>query len=112
MNAFNELVSVLQPILPVETINFKHNPPAEYAVLTPLIDEDVCFVNDSPAYEMQEVRISIYTKNNYINLKNRIVKAVRKADFTITEKRFIELEDDTGYYHYAVDTAKIYETEE
>lgn len=112
MNALNELVALLQPILPVETINFNHNPPPEYAVLTPLIDEDVCFRDDSPAYEMQEVRISIYTKKNYINLKNRIVKAVRKADFTITEKRFIELEDDTGYYHYAVDTAKIYETEE
>lgn len=112
MNALNELISLLSPIIPVETINFTHTAPSEYAVLVPLIDEDVCFCNDSPGYEMQEVRISIFTKHNYVKLKNRIVRVLRNADFTITEKRYIDHEDDTGYYHYAIDTAKLYETEE
>ena len=57
------------------------------------------------------MRISVFTKHNYLKIKNRLVKLLRRADFTITEKRYIDHEDDTGYYHYAIDVAKIYESE-
>lgn len=112
MNALSELIALLSPILPIESISFTRTPPPKYAVLIPLLDEDVCFCSDFPDYEQQEVRISLYTKDNYIKLKNRIVQLLRRSDFTITEKRFIDYEADTGYYHYAIDVAKIYETEE
>lgn len=112
MNALHELKALLSPVLPVETGVFSRSPPDAYAVLTPLVDVDGLFGDNAPEYETQEVRVSLYTKSNYIPLKNRIVKLLRQADFTITDKRYVEHEDDTGYYHYAVDTAKLYETEE
>ena len=34
------------------------------------------------------------------------------AGFTITDRRYIAHEDDTGYHHYAIDVAKEYEQEE
>lgn len=112
MNALRELNALLSPVLPVETGVFSRAAPETYAVLTPLVDLDELFGDDHPEYEVQEVRISIYTKHNYLSLKNRIVKLLYGADFYITEKRYIEHEDDTGYYHYAIDVAKHYEMEE
>lgn len=112
MNALRELKTILSPELPVETGVFTRQAPETYAVLTPLIDVDELFGDNTPAYEVQEIRISLYTKNNYLALKNRILRLLREADFTITSKRYLEHEDDTGYYHYAIDVAKEYETEE
>ena len=65
-----------------------------------------------PEYEIQEVRISIFSKGNYTALKYKLVMALLKADITITDRRYIGHEDDTGYHHYAVDTAKSYRMEE
>ena len=31
------------------------------------------------------------------------------ADITITDRRYIAHEDDTGYHHFAIDVAKDYE---
>nr|WP_278532777.1 hypothetical protein [Dehalococcoides mccartyi] len=47
-----------------------------------------------------------------MSLKNQIVRALLDADFTITDRRYIGHEDDTGYHHYAIDVAKNYELEE
>ncbi len=112
MNALRELKTLLTPLLPVETGVFSRAAPETYAVLTPIVDTDDLFGDNLPAYEVQEVRISLYTKHNYLALKNRVVKLLYGADFYITEKRYVEHEDDTGYYHYAIDVAKHYETEE
>ena len=38
----------------------------------------------------------------------KILFSLFNQDFTITEKRYIEHEDDTGYHHYAIDVAKHY----
>ena len=35
-----------------------------------------------------------------------------RRGFTISDRRYIAHEDDTGYHHYAIDVAKSYETEE
>ena len=44
--------------------------------------------------------------------KKRLCKALLTADFVITERRYIGHDDDTGYHHYAIDVAKLYETED
>ena len=74
--------------------------------ITPLLDQFELFTDDSPTYEIQEVRISLFTKNNYKQRKNQFVRLLLQADFTITEKRYIEHEDDTGFHHYSIDVAK------
>ena len=40
------------------------------------------------------------------------VRGLLASDFTITDRRYIECENDTGYHHYAIDVAKYYELEE
>ena len=113
MSLLSELKSISKKLnIKVETGVFSDAPPDEYIVLTPLADSFEMHCDNLPEYEIQEVRISIFSKGNYTALKNKFVTALLKADITITDRRYIGHEDDTGYHHYAVDTAKSYETEE
>jgi hypothetical protein len=113
MNILQELTTLLTFLgVSVETGVFSDTAPDEYVVITPLTDSFNLFGDNRPEFETQEARLSLYSKGNYLELKNKIVKALLNADFTITERQYIEHEDDTGYHHYAVDTAKIYEIEE
>lgn len=111
MSILQELNTLLSPLLPVETGIFSDIPPNEYLVLTPMVDVFVLFGDNMPLIDMPEVRISLYSKSNYIKQKNRINSALLRAEFTITDRRYIGYENDTGYHHYAIDVAKSYEYE-
>ena len=94
--------------IPVETGVFSDAPPDTYAVLTPLADSFDLHADNKPSVDVQEVRLSLFCKENYLKSKNRLVKAILNADMTITDRRYIGHEDDTGYHHYAIDVAKSY----
>ena len=107
-----ELKTILSPIIPVETGVFSNTAPERYAVLTPLSDEYALHADDRPRCDVQAVRVSLYDKGNYIKIKNTLVSLLLSADMTITGRRYIGHEEDTGYHHYAIDVAKTYQTEE
>lgn len=94
--------------IPVETGVFSDVPPDTYAVLMPLSDSFDIHADNQPGVDVQEVRLSLFCKDNYLKTKNRLVKAMLNADITITNRRYIGHEDDTGYHHYAIDVAKSY----
>lgn len=112
MSLLSELNMLLSPLLPVETGVFSEAAPDRYAVITPMTDTFELFTDDKPRHETQEARVSLFDKGNYTALKNQIVRSVIDADFTVTDRRYIGHEDDTGYHHYAIDVAKNYELEE
>ncbi len=97
--------------IPVETGVFTGTAPDEYLVLTPLVDSFALHADNRPQYDVQEVRISLYAKGSYIQRKNQLVYVLLTADITITDRRYVGHEDDTGYFHYAIDVAKSYEME-
>ena len=98
--------------VPVETGIFSGAAPDTYLVLTPLSDSFDLHADNHPSIDIQEVRLSLFCKENYTKIKNRLVKAVLNADMTITDRRYIGFETDTGYRHYAIDVAKSYVWEE
>ena len=106
LTELNSLISELG--VPVGTGIFSDTAPAEYVVITPLSDNFELYSDNFPDYETQEVRLSIFTNGNYLSLKSKIIKALLNAEFTITERRYVGHEDDSGYHNYAVDAAKIY----
>jgi hypothetical protein len=112
MSILSELNNLLTPVLPVETGIFSSVPPDEYLVLTPMTDEFVLFGDNKPLIDISEVRISLFSKDNYQQKKRQITTALLGAGFTITDRRYIGHEDDSGYHHFAIDVAKEYETEE
>ena len=106
LRELNTLIGTLG--IPVETGVFKDKAPEEYVVIIPMSDNFAGFADDMPQYETQEARISLFSKNNYIQRKNQIVKALLDAEITITDRRYIGHEDDTGYHHYVIDVSKEY----
>ena len=98
--------------LPMETGVFKGKAPNEYVVVTPMGDSLKLHADNSPGYEVEEARLSLYVKGNYTTHKKNLVKKLLDGDFTITDGRYIGCEADTGFHHYAIDVAKHYEMEE
>ena len=109
MSILFELNTILTPILPVETGVFSDVPPNEYLVLTPMTDIFALFGDNAPLMDVSEVQISLFSKGNYLQRKRQITSALLGAEFTITDRRYIGHEADTGYHHYAIDVAKEYE---
>ena len=110
MSILSDLKTVLSVLnIPLETGSFKSSLPDEYIVLTPITDDFDLFSDNEPAYEISEVRISLFSKTNYIKRKNQITKLLLESDFTITGRWYVEYEQDTGYHHYTIDAAKYYE---
>ncbi len=113
MSLLSELKIVIEAVgLPVETGVFSDEPPDEYVVVTPLADTYELHADNLPEYEIQEARLSLFSRGNYLKRKKQLSKALLAADFTITDRRYIGHEDDTGYHHYAIDVAKLYRLEE
>ena len=98
--------------IPIETGVFTDTAPDKYIVVVPLVDTFGVNADNTPTYDVQEARISLYSKVNYGADKNRIIRLLISEDFTITGRQYIGFEADTGYHHYVVDVAKHYEMEE
>lgn len=112
MSLLEDLNHCLLPLgIPIETGVFSDTPPDEYLVITPLADTFGLHADNAPQYEVQEARLSFFKKGSYTKQKNRIVRALLGADFSITERRYIGHEDETGFHHYAIDVARHYEME-
>ena len=96
--------------LPVETGVFSGTAPDEYVVITPISEHFALFSDDGPGMNIEETRLSLFSKKNYTQQKDLLVRMLLTAGFIVTERRYIGYEADTGYHHVAIDVAK--ETEE
>lgn len=113
MSLLSELSAIAKKLkIPAQTAVYSGNAPDEYLVFTPLYDSFKFHADNGPTADVQEVRISLFSKGNYNQTKSRLVKALLNSDITITARKYVGHEDDTDYHHYAVDTAKNYEMEE
>ena len=112
MSILSDLNEVLEPLhIPIEPGVFSGVPPDEYLVFIPLTDIFEVHADNRPSFDVQEVRISLFSRGNYQRRKRQITVALLNADITVTERRYIGFEEDTKYHHYAIDVMKEYEME-
>ena len=97
---------------PFQTGEFKDKVPNEYIVIVPMIETFDYHADNKPQINVEEVRLSLFSKCNYTAMKNKIIKLLIDEDYTITNRQYIGYESDTGYYHYNIDVEKYYEMEE
>ena len=113
MSLLSELTEIAKMLkIPAQTSVYSGKPPDEYLVFTPLYDSFELHSDNKPGIDVQEVRISLFSKVNYNQTKSKIIRALFSADITITARKYVGHEDDTGYNHYAIDVAKEYGMEE
>ena len=111
MSMLEELNTIVERTgLPVETGVFSGTAPDAYIVVTPISEHFALFADNTPGMNIEEARLSLFSKKNYTQKKDLLVRMLLTAGFVMTDRRFIGREDDTGYFHVAIDVAK--ETEE
>ena len=113
MSMLQELNSIVENAgLPVETGVFSKPAPTGYVVITPISEHFALFSDDAPGMSVEEARMSLFSKGNYGLIKRQLVRLLLTAGFLVTERRYIGLEEDTGYHHFAIDVAKEYMEED
>lgn len=113
MSILEEIQTVLAPLkIPMETGVFSDEAPAVYIVVIPMSDTFDVHADNLPEIDVQEARISLFSKASYTANKNAVVRALLEADFTITLREYQGFDTETGYHHYVVDAAKYYELED
>ncbi len=111
---YNSILKEIQTALqethiPIETGTFKSKAPDEYIVITPLSDVFNLYADNLPQAEIQEARISLFSKHNYMASKEVIINKLLMLNFTITDRRYLGYEEDTFYHHFVIDVNKEYE---
>lgn len=79
--------------------------PASYLALTPIADVLEVYGDNAPGIEVEHVRASLYTRNNYLQLRNQLTNAFLQAGITVEARTYVGVEADTGFHHYAFDLA-------
>ena len=92
--------------LPVETAVFSGTAPDAYVVITPISEHFGLFSDDGPGMNIEEARLSLYSKKNYTQKKDLLVRMLLTAGFTVSDRQYIGHEADTGYHHYSIDLAQ------
>ena len=109
MSMLEELNTIVASAgLPVETGVFSKAAPDAYVVITPISEHFELFADNAPGMNIEEARLSLFSKGNYGPQKDLLVRMLLSAGFLVTERRYIGLEEDTGYHHFAIDVAKEY----
>jgi hypothetical protein len=107
MSLLSEVCATLDSLcIQHETGAFIDNPPDTFAVLTPMSDDWSVIGDSRPLDEIQNLRISLFTKGNYLADVRRIVFALLDAEIVVSDRRYVGREDDSGYSNFAVDCLK------
>ena len=104
MSMLEELNTIVESAgLPVETGVFSGTAPDEYVVITPISEHFALFLDDAPGMNIEEARLSFFSKRNYTQKKDLLVRMLLTAGFVVTDRRYIGYEADTEYHHYSID---------
>ena len=113
MSMLEELNTIIDSAgLPVETGVFSTTAPDEYVVITPISEHFELFSDNLPGMNIEEARLSLFSKGNYGAKKRQLVRLLLSAGFLVSERRYVGLDEETGYHHFAIDVAKEYMEED
>lgn len=113
MSILSETKEIISGLgIPVETGVFKKEAPDIYIVLVPLVDTYPLSADNRPEVDCQELRITLFSKENYTKTKNKILKALIDKEFYITERKYNGYDTVSGYHQYSIDIANNYLLEE
>jgi len=106
VSIYELIINTLKPLNIQVTINKNANKSVvKYVTLIPLYEGFDVYADNKPEIEITEVELAVYSKGNYLELVKNIVRLLTDAGFTITNRKYIEYEEDTKLHHYVIDLA-------
>ena len=113
MSMLEELNMIVESAgLPVETGVFSKAVPDAYVVITPISEHFELFADNAPGMNIEEARLSLFSKGNYGAAKDLLVRILLSAGFMVTQRRYGGYEQETAYHLHSLDVAHEYEQEE
>jgi hypothetical protein len=106
VSIYELIINTLKPLNISVTINQNADKSAnKYVTLIPLYDGFDEYADNKPTIDIKEVEIAIYSKGNYLELVEQITRYLIDDEFTITNRKYIEYEEDTKLHHYVIDVS-------
>lgn len=107
MDILTEITDLCRTLsLPVATSIWLEAPaPDCYAVITPLTESYALWGDDRPGVNIEEARISLYTRGDYTETAKQLGEACLERGLTVTGRTYVGFETDTKYHHWAIDLA-------
>ena len=91
MMLLEKLISLFSQLdVPIETGIFSGQAPEQYIVLIPVTSTYELYADNLPKQDIEEVRISIYSKSNYLSIKRNLEKLLLVNGLT-------KQKEDNGY---------------
>lgn len=104
MSIYEMIIKSLKPLdIHVSQNQNRGKAKETYVTMIPLYDTYKVFSDNKPRIEVTGVQLAVFTKGNYLKTVKKISKALIEDDFTITNKKYIEFEEDTKLHHYVID---------
>ncbi len=106
MSIYELIINTLEPLNIQVTMNQNTDKSVkQYVTLIPLYEGFDVYADNKPEIEITEVELAIYSKDNYLKLTKDISRLLIDSGFTITNRKYIEYEEDTKFHHYIIDVA-------
>ncbi|MBD5128442.1 MAG: hypothetical protein HDT43_00730 [Ruminococcaceae bacterium] len=70
-------------------------------------NDDITYADDKPLDFVEGAALQLYCKGNYLGFRDEVTNALIAADITISSRRYMEYEQDTGYHHYIIEVAGV-----
>jgi len=80
----------------------------EYIVLIPMNYDLTGYADDTSWDEVQEIRLSLFHRGDFMAIMRGLTKSLLKTDITITDRRYVGWERNSKYHHYVIDVSKNY----
>lgn len=108
LSELNTLLDGIQ--VPVETGYFEATKPApdQYVVISPIYSDFELYADNIPHMDTHEVRLTLYSKTNYIALARKIARGLIRSGFTVVDRSYLGYDREFGYHQYTIDVQKTY----
>lgn len=77
----------------------------KFIVIIPTSDNFELYADDKPLATVETAELALYCKGNYLGFRDKVTELLITADITITNRRYLEFEQDTDYHHYIIEVA-------
>ena len=112
MMLLEKLISLFSELdVPIETGIFSEQALTIHRLI-PVASTYELYADNLPKQDIEEVRISIYSKSNYLSIKRNLEKLLLVNGLTITERRYNGYEKESKYHHFTIDVADHFNIEE
>lgn len=103
MSIFELITNTLKPLgIPVAMAENTDKQLNNYIVMKPVQEDFIAYADNKPNMEVVQAEISLYSKENFIDLAREITSILLEAGFTIKNRKYMDYNQEARLHHYVI----------